>query len=60
MPGKTPEKTEKARPAFGRKQFDNVRNYSAGGGARATFGNYSQTHGTITSSGLNALKQNRW
>lgn len=60
MPGKTAEKVEKTRPAFGRKQFENVRNYSGTGGARAAFGSYTQAHGTITSAGLNALKQTRW
>ena len=53
-------KPEKPRAAFGRKQFDNTRNASASVGARAAFGSYTQAHGTISSSGLNALRQNKW
>jgi len=61
MPGtRGPTKQEKPRPAFGKKQYDNTRNQSVATGARAAFGSYTQAHGTITSQGLAALKQNRW
>lgn len=60
VPGKGSEKIERPRPAFGKKQYDNSRNMSAGGGAKAGFGSYTQAHGTITSAGLAALRQNRW
>ncbi|XP_067937684.1 extracellular signal-regulated kinase 2-like [Watersipora subatra] len=55
-----PGKQEKPKPVFGRKQFDNTRNASATGGARAAFGSYTQAHGTISSSSLAAIKQNKW
>ena len=61
MPGRgAAAKPEKPRAAFGKKQFDNTRNASASGQARAGLGSYSQAHGTITSSGLAALRQNKW
>ena len=61
MPGRgATTKPEKPRAAFGKKQFDNTRNASASGQARAGLGSYSQAHGTITSSGLAALRQNKW
>lgn len=60
MPGTTAVKPEKPKTGYGRKQFDNTRNTSAGGGARAGLGSYSQAHGTITAAGLAALKQGKW
>lgn len=60
MPGKPAAKPEKPKPAFGRKQFDNTRNTSAGAGARAGLGSYTQAHGTISAAGLAALRQTKW
>ena len=45
------------RPLFGRKQFNNQGNVTANGAAKNLFGNYSQAHSTITSSGLNAIRK---
>jgi len=60
MPGKQNAKPEKPKPAFGKKQFENTRNTSASGGAKVGLGGYTQAHGTITSAGLAALRQNKW
>ncbi|GAB1599419.1 extracellular signal-regulated kinase 2-like [Argonauta hians] len=47
------------KPVYGRRQFHNVVNSSSSGGARYTFGSYSQAYGTISASGLAALNKRK-
>lgn len=55
---------ERPRPAFGKKQFDNMKNSVVSGQRNAISGssgaNYSQAYGTITASGLAALHNKKW
>lgn len=54
---------ERVRPAFGKKQYDNVKNnaqHSGSGSKSSMGGGYTQNYGTITASGLNALQNKKW
>ncbi|KAK3600390.1 hypothetical protein CHS0354_016006 [Potamilus streckersoni] len=48
--------TSKQKPIYGRKQFSNAVNNPSAGAPKAVFGSYSQSFGTITSSGLAAIQ----
>jgi hypothetical protein len=45
------------KPVFGRKQFNNQTNMTSNMAAKNLFGNYTQSHSTITANGLNAIKK---
>jgi hypothetical protein len=45
------------KPSFGRKQFSNQTNMTSNLAAKNLFGNYTQTQGTITANGLNAIRK---
>ena len=51
---------DKPKPAFGKKQFDNMKNNPVSGAGRSTLGGYSQSYGTITASGLAAIQSKKW
>ena len=51
---------ERPRPAFGKKQFENMRNTPGSGAPKSALGNYSQSYGTITASGLAAIQNKKW
>uniref|UniRef100_T1J086 Protein kinase domain-containing protein n=1 Tax=Strigamia maritima TaxID=126957 RepID=T1J086_STRMM len=48
---------DKTKPMYGKKQFGNYSNVSSVGAPKASLHSYSQSHGTITASGLNDLRQ---
>lgn len=59
VPGTRPNSASQPRPkpVYGRKQFSNAINNPSTGAPKAVFGSYTQNFGTITSSGLAAIKK---
>ncbi|XP_045160147.2 mitogen-activated protein kinase 15-like isoform X3 [Mercenaria mercenaria] len=59
VPGTRPNSASQPRqkPVYGRKQFSNAINNPSSGAPKAVFGSYTQNFGTITSSGLAAIKK---
>ena len=52
---------ERPRPAFGKKQYENVKNHPQSGASKTSIGSgYAQNYGTITASGLTALQSKKW
>ncbi|XP_041358022.1 mitogen-activated protein kinase 15-like [Gigantopelta aegis] len=58
VPGQRPTSANvpRPKPLYGRKQFSNAVNHPSVGAHKATFGSYTQSYGTISSSGLAALQ----
>lgn len=48
------------RSHYGRKQYDNKANATSSTVSKSNFGNYSQSYGTITASGLANLHSKKW
>ncbi|XP_059162528.1 extracellular signal-regulated kinase 2-like [Physella acuta] len=59
VPGQRPisATNTRAKPVFGRKQFNNAINNPSAGAPKAVFGSYSQAYGTISSSSLAAIQR---
>ena len=52
---------ERPRPAFGKKQYENIKNNPQGSAAKSSIGSgYAQNYGTISSSALSAIQTKKW
>ena len=59
-PPSSRERDRPVKPAYGKKHFSNTQNVSSSGAPKQQFGNYSQSYGTISSSGLANLQGKKW
>ena len=50
----------KPRVIYGRRQYDNKQNVPSVGASKGQLGNYTQTYGTITASGLSTMQSKKW